>query len=106
MTVLRTVRAAEPTAVFSPQRKYKTVGSNPASATKSLPEHCSGRLYFFTIHFSLFTKLVRECFLEVITHKIQYRLKLSSQKQKLLPTKRQEFYYIFFLFTEGGAYKT
>ena len=34
MTVLRTVRAAEPTVVFSPQRKYKTVGSNPASATK------------------------------------------------------------------------
>ena len=27
MTVLRTVRATEPTAVFSPQRKYKTVGS-------------------------------------------------------------------------------
>ena len=29
MTVRRTVRAAEPTAVFSPQRKYKTVGSSP-----------------------------------------------------------------------------
>ena len=73
---------------------------------KTLSERCSGRIYFFTIHFSLFTKLVRECFLEVITHKIQYRLKLSSQKQKLLPTKRQGFYYTYFLFTEGCAYKT
>ena len=34
MTVRWTVRATEPTAVFSPQRKYKTVGSSPASATK------------------------------------------------------------------------
>ena len=34
MTVQWTVRATEPTAVFSPQRKYKTVGSSPASATK------------------------------------------------------------------------
>ena len=33
MTVLWTVRATEPTAVFSPQRKYKTVGSSPSSAT-------------------------------------------------------------------------
>ena len=35
MTVLWTVRATEPTAVFSPQRKYKTVGSSPASATNN-----------------------------------------------------------------------
>jgi len=35
MTVRWTVRATEPTAVFSPQRKYKTVGSSPASATKT-----------------------------------------------------------------------
>ena len=34
MTVQCTVRATEPTAVFSPQRKYKTVGSKSASATK------------------------------------------------------------------------
>ena len=34
MTVRWTVRATEPTAVFSPQLKYKTVGSSPASATK------------------------------------------------------------------------
>jgi len=36
MTVRWTVRATEPTAVFSPQRKYKTVGSSPASATKKV----------------------------------------------------------------------
>ena len=35
MTVLWTVRATEPTAVFSPQRKYKTVGSSPSPATKN-----------------------------------------------------------------------
>ncbi len=35
MTVRWTVRAAEPTAVFSPQRKYKTVGSSPSPATKN-----------------------------------------------------------------------
>ncbi len=37
MTVRGTVRAAEPTAAFSPQRKCKTVGSNPTSATKESP---------------------------------------------------------------------
>ncbi len=37
MTVRGTVRAAEPTAAFSPQRKCKTVGSNPTSATKKSP---------------------------------------------------------------------
>ena len=34
MTVRWTVRAAEPTAAFTPQRKCKNVGSNPAPATK------------------------------------------------------------------------
>ena len=34
MTVRWTVRATEPTAVFSPQRKYKTVGSSPSPATR------------------------------------------------------------------------
>ena len=34
MTVRWTVRATEPTAVFSPQRKYKTVGSNHTEARK------------------------------------------------------------------------
>ena len=33
MTVLRTVRATEPDVVFSPQRKYKTVGSSHTEAT-------------------------------------------------------------------------
>ena len=37
MTVRGTVRAAEPTAVFSPQRKYKISGSSPAPATNEKP---------------------------------------------------------------------
>ena len=37
MTVRWTVKAAEPTAAFSPQRKGKTGGSNPPSATKEKP---------------------------------------------------------------------
>ena len=52
MTVRWTVRAAEPTAVFSPQRKYKTVGSSPSPATKN-PVHESGRdftYYFLPLH--------------------------------------------------------
>ena len=48
MTVRWTVRATEPTAVFSPQRKYKTVGSSPASATKN-PVHVSGRDFYFLL---------------------------------------------------------
>ena len=44
MTVRGTVRAAEPTAVFSPQRKYKTVGSNPSPATKKVAWCCANRV--------------------------------------------------------------
>ena len=77
MTVLRTVRAAEPTVVFSPQRKYKTVQFKSSLRNQNPFRTVFGKGLLF--HFSLFTKLVRECFLEVITHKIQYRLKLSSQ---------------------------
>ena len=36
MTVRWTVRATEPTAVFSPQRKYKTVGSSPREPSPCL----------------------------------------------------------------------
>ena len=52
MTVRWTVRAAEPTVAFSPQRKGKTVRfkSHPRNQ-KDLPELGSGRLFFFTLHF-------------------------------------------------------
>ena len=47
MTVRWTVRATEPTAVFSPQRKYKTVGS---SYNFNLPFHFPlKRLFVYAI---------------------------------------------------------
>ena len=57
MTVQCTVRATELTAVFSPQRKYKTVGSSPSPATKKIPKPIRFGIFFylFTINFSLFT---------------------------------------------------
>ena len=39
MTARWAVRAAEPTAAFSPQRKCKTVGSSPSPATKQIPKN-------------------------------------------------------------------
>ena len=45
MTVRWTVRATEPTAVFSPQRKYKTVGSSHTEATKKCSRHSSAAIF-------------------------------------------------------------
>ena len=42
MTVWETVRATEPTAVFSPQRKYKTVGSKSRLPPRSVLLLCKG----------------------------------------------------------------
>lgn len=52
MTVRRTVRATEPTAVFSPQRKYKTVGSSPSPATRKAPKLLDFGAFF--CHFGTF----------------------------------------------------
>ena len=49
MTVWQTVRATELTAVFSPQRKYKTVGSSPSSATKNENSHLKGGCFHFLL---------------------------------------------------------
>ena len=43
MTVRWTVRATEPTAVFSPQRKYKTVGSRSRLPPRSVLLCCAQR---------------------------------------------------------------
>ena len=42
MTVWETVRATEPTAVFPPQRKYKTVGSKSRLPPRSVLLLCKG----------------------------------------------------------------
>ena len=46
MTVRWTVRAAEPTAAFSPQRKCKTVWFKSPSATKKNGIPCGRRSFF------------------------------------------------------------
>ena len=59
MTVLRTVRAAEPTAAFSPQRKCKTGGSNPSPATIKTPrKHYFGVAVFVVFMLQLNEKVM------------------------------------------------